>query len=527
MMETTMEFENVDMREIAKYLAINMSKEDQRNLHIISCIPDRVVELEGTARGNVGMAYLDTEYINRKDKDGKTSKVDKWSWRYKRDPNIVQGKKMMASMMKILVETVMRNHCYQFDGKLFMQQTGGPIGLKLTGVLARLVMLRFDKMYLEKLEKFEIKLALYKRYIDDINMSLPCLPSGIRFRGNKLTWVPDLVEEDSNIANDVRTASIMKAIANTVMPNMIVMEEDTPSAHLNGRLPVLDMEFWMEDNIIRHQFYKKPMASRKVTMARSALSASQKRNILVQEGLRRLSNFSPDLPWSFKVKSLNLLCIDMKDCEHSEGFRLTVMRRVVGKYMQNLANHSSGLKTMFRTKEEREAFHNTNGGRRTKSTWYRGDGTTTTTTVPATPGSQLAMQMKTALASCPAPGICKTKVLEGGGVTVQKNLMKGNPFPRQSCGREDCLLNKCSENGCRDRCYQESVGYCSTCSRCTASQKDDGKQPDEMTNYTYTGETARTVYTRSKQHLSDYRSHLPGRKPVESCYAGSSQWFGV
>ena len=37
-----------------------------------------------------------------------------------------------------------------------------------------------------------------------------------------------------------------------------------------------------------------------------------------------------------------------------------------------------------------------------------------------------------------------------------------------------------------------------------------------MTNYTYTGETARTVYTRSKQHLSDYRSHLPGRRPVES-----------
>jgi hypothetical protein len=35
-------------------------------------------------------------------------------------------------------------------------------------------------------------------------------------------------------------------------------------------------------------------------------------------------------------------------------------------------------------------------------------------------------------------------------------------------------------------------------------------------NYSYTGETARTIFTRSKQHLNDYRSHLLGRKPVES-----------
>ena len=161
------------------------------------------------------------------------------------------------------------------------------------------------------------------------------------------------------------------------MPTMIVMEEDSPSAHSNRRLPVLDMEFWVEDNTIYHQFYKKPMASRKVTMARSALSTSQKRNILVQEGLRRLSNYSPNLPWSSKVLSLNLLCIDMKDCEHYEGFRCTIISRVVGKYKQNLANHNSGVKSMFRTKEEREEFFRTNGGKKTKSTWYRGDGTTT------------------------------------------------------------------------------------------------------------------------------------------------------
>ena len=210
------------------------------------------------------------------------------------------------------------------------------------------------------------------------------------------------------------------------------------------------------------------MASRKVTMARSALGTSQKRSILVQEGLRRLSNFSPSLPWSIKLKSLNLLCIDMHDCGHSESFRATIISRVIGKYKINLENHEKEVKNMFRTKEERESFFKTTGGRKTKANWYRGDknNTTTTTTVPTTPGGLLAKVIQTTLASCPPPGRCKTKVLEGEGVTVQRNIVRSNHFPRKSCGRRDCVLDKMSDQGCKEQCFQEGVGYISTCSRC-------------------------------------------------------------
>jgi hypothetical protein len=302
----------------------------------------------------------------RKDRDGNKVKIEKWSWKGKRNPSLIQRKKMIASMMRILVREIMTNHCYQFDGKLYLQQAGGPIGLKLSGVLARLVMLKFDRLYLDKLSKLDIELVLYQRYIDDLNMALSCLPPGLRFRNNKLVHVPELVEEDREIATDVRTGRLVREIANSIMPSVIVMEEDTPSAHRNGRLPVLDMEFWVESDLIYHQFYKKPMASRKVTLARSAFSTAQKRSILVQEGLRRLSNYSPDLPWSLKVQSLNHLSIDMMDCGHSESFRRTIMGRVVGKYMKNLENHNSGLKCMFRTKQEREVYVKSIGGRKTK-----------------------------------------------------------------------------------------------------------------------------------------------------------------
>ena len=261
------------------------------------------------------------------------------------------------------------------------------------------------------------------------------------------------------------------------------------------------------------------MASRKVTMARSALGTSQKRSILVQEGLRRLSNYSPSLPWSKKVESLNRLCIDMKDCGHTESFRATIISRVVGKYKTNLDNHTNGNKKMFRTKEEREEFYKAEGGRKTKSNWFRGDKerTTTTTKVPTTPGGTLAKNMQTILASCPAPGRCRTKVLEGGGVTVKQNVVKSNPFPRPSCGRPDCILDRTREGGCGGNCFREGVGYSATCTRCRqAQQQDENEPPREITNYAYTGETARSLYTRAKQHLNSYRSHLPGRKPIES-----------
>jgi hypothetical protein len=47
-----------------------------------------------------------------------------------------------------IVKTIMKNHCYQFDSKLYLQQSG----LKFSGVLARLVMLRFEQVYLKKLK---------------------------------------------------------------------------------------------------------------------------------------------------------------------------------------------------------------------------------------------------------------------------------------------------------------------------------------------------------------------------------------
>ena len=80
---------------------------------------------------------------------------------------------------------------------------------------------------------------------------------------------------------------------------------------------------------------------------------------------------------------------------------------------------------MFRTKEEREQQIKAVWGKKTKASWFRSttDNTTTTMTIPTTPGGLLAKQLSFTLASCPAPGSCKTKLLDGGGVTVQRQVV--------------------------------------------------------------------------------------------------------
>ena len=64
-----------------------------------------------------------------------------------------------------------------------------------------------------------------------------------------------------------------REVANTILPNSVIMEEDSPSKHSEGKIPILDMEMWVNmEGYIIYQHYSKPMSSRSVIMARSAFT---------------------------------------------------------------------------------------------------------------------------------------------------------------------------------------------------------------------------------------------------------------
>ena len=58
------------------------------------------------------------------------------------------------------------------DGRVYRQQEGGPIGLEITGVLARLVMLWWDKEFMRKAREFETDILMYLRFVDDGNIAI-------------------------------------------------------------------------------------------------------------------------------------------------------------------------------------------------------------------------------------------------------------------------------------------------------------------------------------------------------------------
>ena len=176
---------------------------------------------------------------------------------------------------------------------------------------------------------------------------------GVRLVNGQLSIQQAAKEEDENLPVDVRTAKLLREIANSITP-MIKMKEDVMSNHHSEKLPILDLEVWVRGHRILHQFYKKPMSSRLVVQSKSAFSTAKKRSILLEEGLRRLRNCSPELEWDKKVKFLNQFSSDLKRSGHLTSFRRTILTRVVLKYKTYLTNHVEGKKCLYRTGVERQ-----------------------------------------------------------------------------------------------------------------------------------------------------------------------------
>ena len=312
-----------------------------------------------------------------------------------------------------------------------------------------------------------------------------------------------------------------------MMPSSIKMKVDIPSNHGNKRLPILDMEMWVEGNTIHHNHYAKPMASKAIIMQRSAFTTRDKKNILMEEANRRLRNCDPSEPWETKRDHLTTLNIQMMEAGHSQRFRDMVTSRSVARYQNSLQNHrrkergQEGGRWLYRTKEERARQWEEQGGRATKANWFRRGGHTSILNVPATVGSELADRVRKALQQTTSPPGLRPGVQERPGRSVAGILSKANPFPRQSCGRHLCPWVARGED-CKERCYRESVCYIAFCKVCRreASQEEEEElhqqhqqqqqdvEETATTETAYIGETSRSLPSRIRYHLRDYRQAM-------------------
>ena len=97
--------------------------------------------------------------------------------------------------------------------------------MKLTGVLAQIFMIWWDKEFAARLDEMSIVVTMNKRYVDDINLAVQATPPGMRYK-NSQTYVT----EDGRVSSDKRTMALIKKVGNDIHPS-IHLEVDYPSKH--------------------------------------------------------------------------------------------------------------------------------------------------------------------------------------------------------------------------------------------------------------------------------------------------------
>ena len=296
----------------------------------------------------------------------------------------------------------MKNHLYTFDSQIKLQSKGGPIGLQLTGILARF-MVWWDRQFKIKMDENRLRLRMYKRYVDDINVIVNAPRAGLKFVESEDRVIQDesIVEQALAIQADKRCMNLVQKIGNSIHPS-ISLEVDYPSQHVDGKLPIFDLKVWVElrqiqsvgegggeVNVVLHKFYSKEVASKSVINATSALSWSWKRTTLTREVLRILLNCSRELPWETTVGHVNHNHdVSLQYSGYDQKFRTEVVLAALKAYKRMIELDASGEQPLYRLREWK-GLERAQERRGKREFWYRKGGFDTVIFVPATSGSQL------------------------------------------------------------------------------------------------------------------------------------------
>ena len=140
---------------------------------------------------------------------------------------------------------------------------------------------------------------------------------------------------------------------------------------------------------IRHQFYKKEIASKYLIHAKSALNNRTKRDTLFQEGLRRLRNTDmPTEPEDIN-EMLGQFLNDMRLSGYGPNIRMDLIKGVLKRSREMEEEIRGGNRTRYRNTEQIQANKEAKLGKYPGTCYLRGD-FTSTIKVQASQGSKLA-----------------------------------------------------------------------------------------------------------------------------------------
>ena len=369
--------------------------------------------------------------------------------------------------------------------------------MELTGVVAQIFMVWWDKQLINKLREIDIDLRLHERYVDDTNVAMEQTQVGARYDGGRIVVTEETVNEDEGIPDDKRTMILLQSVANTIHPS-IRMTIDYPSKYVDNKVPMLDIKMWIEviDDIARivYEHYEKKMATKSVVHAKSAIPMKTKRTILTQEMLRILLHCSRYITWESVCRHLNDFTKKMQYSGYDQAFRYNVAKSAVNAYQTMMENDMNDVRPIYRPKswhKEERIEHK----ERKRKEWYKQGGFDTVLFAPSTPGSKLKHMYENEIRKS---GI-RMKVVERTGRTLKSQLQTSYPFKQGGCERPNCFI--CTTTG-KGNCTTESVTYQIEC------------EGGDCTKNKYKGETAGNGYTRGNKHLTDLAAENGNNSPL-------------
>ena len=276
-MRSSLRWEELDYLEGARLIALNRSAEYCRSHALKRVLPVRRGRT-GSRPGVTGKGPMGPE------------RGDQEQWRF---PDIIlaeeEKKLMVAEVIKIMIEILFKNHLYTFGGKRYRQKKGGPIGLRATCAIARLVICAWDRKWKELITKNNITLEEYIRYMDDGRIILLPFRPGWRWSEGGVKFTKRWAMEDKDRTGLEITKDILDESMQEVFPYLNFTTEVGEGEE--EWLPTVDIMMRIEpNNILSYKYFEKTTTTNAMIQKRSALDENSKIQILSNELMRRLAN---------------------------------------------------------------------------------------------------------------------------------------------------------------------------------------------------------------------------------------------
>ena len=442
----------------ARMIALNRSEEWIRLNGLTRLVPRR--------RGRTGVRPGPTG------KDPKSRHVgnqDQWEF-----PDIVltkeEKRRILAAVVRVAIEVLFSTHLYTFGGKVFQQEEGGPIGLRATCGVARVIMNMWDKEWLRTLESWKVKFMEYFRYMDDGRVLLHAIKSGWRWEDKELVWKEEWAKEDDHLSAQMITKRVMDGSMQEVF-SFLKLTTEVGEDYPDDWLPTLDVSLKVEqeDGEVLWRFYEKPTTAPTTVQGRSAMGVVSKTQILANDLVRRLLNTCPKLPVSEVEKVVDDYAKKLVRSGHVRkkveeiilagirGYERKVRRCAAeGRNLYRTSSESFkprqlkkvlGAKTWFRKRKGRDQEVAEDEKRCPKRRRLEWDRKTDKTDLPVrsvlfvdySTDSLLLGKVKETLQRLESVMGCKVKAVERTGVPLGCQFPLTRLWEGAKCGRDGCI----------------------------------------------------------------------------------------